>query len=127
MERGRHCAVVGLRVLHEGVVLVGLHYSLACACGAAVGPFVLDYETERQFLCCVVRVGYWRHEPVVRSRVVASFLFDSCLASGCGLTYCGVLGRRHSCTDALWWHLVVVGLTIGMAGEDIVGDLDHQQ
>ncbi|MQL96140.1 hypothetical protein Taro_028812 [Colocasia esculenta] len=30
-----------------GVVLVGLHCSLACACGAAVGPFVRDCETER--------------------------------------------------------------------------------
>ncbi|MQM06080.1 hypothetical protein Taro_038902 [Colocasia esculenta] len=39
--------------------------------GAAVGPFVRDCETERWFLCCVVRVGYWRHEPVVCSRVVA--------------------------------------------------------
>ncbi|MQM11210.1 hypothetical protein Taro_044116, partial [Colocasia esculenta] len=31
------------------VVLVGLHCSLAllCGCGAAVGPFVLDCETER--------------------------------------------------------------------------------
>ncbi|MQL99624.1 hypothetical protein Taro_032345, partial [Colocasia esculenta] len=32
---------------------------------AVVGPFVRDCETERLFLCCVVRVGYWRHEPVV--------------------------------------------------------------
>ncbi|MQL98999.1 hypothetical protein Taro_031712, partial [Colocasia esculenta] len=29
------------------VVLVGLHCSLACACGPAVGPFGLDCETER--------------------------------------------------------------------------------
>ncbi|MQL82248.1 hypothetical protein Taro_014717 [Colocasia esculenta] len=60
-------------VLPRGVVLVGLHCSLACACGAAVGPFVRDCETERWFLFCVVRVGYWRHEPVVHSCVVASF------------------------------------------------------
>ncbi|MQM06053.1 hypothetical protein Taro_038873, partial [Colocasia esculenta] len=39
-----------------GVVLVGLHCSLPCGCGAAVGPFVRDCETERWFLCCVVRV-----------------------------------------------------------------------
>ncbi|MQL93397.1 hypothetical protein Taro_026041 [Colocasia esculenta] len=31
----------------ESVMLVGLHCSLACACGATVGPFVLDCETER--------------------------------------------------------------------------------
>ncbi|MQL92075.1 hypothetical protein Taro_024690 [Colocasia esculenta] len=69
----------------RGVVLVGLHYSLACACGVAVGPFVRDCETERWFLCYVVRVGYWRHEPVVHSHVVLSFLSDSCFATGCGL------------------------------------------
>ncbi|MQL98713.1 hypothetical protein Taro_031428 [Colocasia esculenta] len=31
----------------------------------SVGPYVRDCETERLFLCCVVRVGYWSHEPVV--------------------------------------------------------------
>ncbi|MQM16879.1 hypothetical protein Taro_049841 [Colocasia esculenta] len=31
---------------YRGVVLVGLHCSLACACGAAVGPFVRDCETD---------------------------------------------------------------------------------
>ncbi|MQM22592.1 hypothetical protein Taro_055647 [Colocasia esculenta] len=55
------------------VVLVGLHSCLTCPCGAAVGPFVRDCETERLFLCCVVRVRYWPDQPVVRSRVVASF------------------------------------------------------
>ncbi|MQM17012.1 hypothetical protein Taro_049978 [Colocasia esculenta] len=40
---------------------------------------------ERWFLCHVVWVGYWRHESVVCSRVVASFLSDSCFATGCGL------------------------------------------
>ncbi|MQL83972.1 hypothetical protein Taro_016471 [Colocasia esculenta] len=53
-----------------------------CRCGvAAVGPFIRDCEAERLFLCCVVRVGYWPDQPVVRSRVVASFLFDSCFAA----------------------------------------------
>ncbi|MQL98951.1 hypothetical protein Taro_031667 [Colocasia esculenta] len=66
MERGRRRAVVGLCVLRKGVVLVGLHCSLACAYGAAVGPFVRDYETE----------------------------------------------RRHSCTETLWWYLVVVGVEV---------------
>ncbi|MQL95142.1 hypothetical protein Taro_027815 [Colocasia esculenta] len=55
-----------------------------CVCRAAVGPFVRDCETERLFLCCVVRVGYWPDQSVVHSRVVASFFSDSCLASGCG-------------------------------------------
>ncbi|MQL81738.1 hypothetical protein Taro_014206, partial [Colocasia esculenta] len=67
------------------VVLVRLHCSLVCGCGAAVRPFVRDCETERWFLCYVVRVGYWRHEPVVRSRVVASFCSDSCFATGGGV------------------------------------------
>ncbi|MQL93649.1 hypothetical protein Taro_026294 [Colocasia esculenta] len=48
---------------------------------AAVGPFVRDCEAERLFLCCVVRVGYWPDQPVVRSRVVASFPSDSCFAA----------------------------------------------
>ncbi|MQL69320.1 hypothetical protein Taro_001599, partial [Colocasia esculenta] len=54
---------------------------LTCSRGAAVGPFVRDCEAERLFLCCVVRVGYWPDQPVVRSRVVASFLSDSCFAT----------------------------------------------
>ncbi|MQL98923.1 hypothetical protein Taro_031638 [Colocasia esculenta] len=45
----------------------------------SVGPFILDCKTERWFLCCVVWVGYWRHEPVVCSRVVASFLLTLAL------------------------------------------------
>ncbi|MQM07645.1 hypothetical protein Taro_040483 [Colocasia esculenta] len=49
-------------------------------CGS-VGPFVRDCEAERLFLCCVVRVGYWPDQPVVRSRVVASFPSDSCFAA----------------------------------------------
>ncbi|MQL92181.1 hypothetical protein Taro_024801, partial [Colocasia esculenta] len=57
----------GLRVLRE----------------VAIGPYVRDYETERYFLCCVIRVGYWRHEPVVCGGTVV-FVFQ-------------------------WWYLVVVG------------------
>ncbi|MQL90034.1 hypothetical protein Taro_022621 [Colocasia esculenta] len=34
-------------VWSPGVVLVSLHYCLACACGVAVGPFVRDCKTER--------------------------------------------------------------------------------
>ncbi|MQL78283.1 hypothetical protein Taro_010702 [Colocasia esculenta] len=54
---------------------------LTCSRGAVVGPFVPDCEAERLFLCCVVRVGYWPDQPVVCSRVVASFLSDSCFAT----------------------------------------------
>ncbi|MQL71550.1 hypothetical protein Taro_003863 [Colocasia esculenta] len=46
---------------------------LTCSRGAAVGPFVRDCEAKRLFLCCVVRVGYWPDQLVVRSRVVALF------------------------------------------------------
>ncbi|MQL90463.1 hypothetical protein Taro_023058 [Colocasia esculenta] len=44
-----------------------------------VGPFVRDCEAERLFLCCIVRVGYWPDQPVVRSRVVASFFLTRAL------------------------------------------------
>ncbi|MQM12361.1 hypothetical protein Taro_045275 [Colocasia esculenta] len=101
------------------VVLIGLHCSLARGCGAAIGPFVRDCETERLFLCYVVRVGYWRHEPVVRSRVVASLLSDSCFAIGCGLCVVtcwlrfypfGVyFGGGTVVVVIPWWYLVVVG------------------
>ncbi|MQL99018.1 hypothetical protein Taro_031734, partial [Colocasia esculenta] len=45
----------GARHGPAGVVLVGLHSCLTCSPGAADGPFVRDCETERLFLCCVVR------------------------------------------------------------------------
>ncbi|MQL70264.1 hypothetical protein Taro_002558, partial [Colocasia esculenta] len=41
------CAVACSALVIRGVVLVGLHCSLTCAYGAAVGPFVRDCETER--------------------------------------------------------------------------------
>ncbi|MQM19643.1 hypothetical protein Taro_052651, partial [Colocasia esculenta] len=63
----------------NGVVLVGLHSCLTCSRGAAVGPFVRDCEAERLFLCCVVRIGYWPDQLVVRSRVVASFFLTRAL------------------------------------------------
>ncbi|MQM01523.1 hypothetical protein Taro_034280, partial [Colocasia esculenta] len=44
-----------------------------------VGPFVRDCEAERLFFCCVVRVGYWPDQPVVHSRVVASFFLTRAL------------------------------------------------
>ncbi|MQM15857.1 hypothetical protein Taro_048805 [Colocasia esculenta] len=34
---------------------------------------------------CGLQVGYWHHEPVVRSRVMASFFSDSCFATGGGI------------------------------------------
>ncbi|MQM13588.1 hypothetical protein Taro_046514, partial [Colocasia esculenta] len=67
---------------------VGWSPQLALPCGAAVGPFVRDCEAQRLFLCCVVRVGYWPDQLVVRSRVVASFPSDSCFATCHGLAVC---------------------------------------
>ncbi|MQM03532.1 hypothetical protein Taro_036312 [Colocasia esculenta] len=75
---------------------------LACCWGAAVGPSIRDCETERWFLCCVVRVGYWHHEPVVHSRVMASFHSDSWFATCRGL---GVVTRRLR-FEPLWCALV---------------------
>ncbi|MQL77775.1 hypothetical protein Taro_010182 [Colocasia esculenta] len=70
-----------------GVVLVGLHYSLACACGTAVGPFVRDCETER--VC-----------PGVGAVVVGERRL-----TGCGLTYvvCPVVGTVVS-RFCPWWR-----------------------
>ncbi|MQL73391.1 hypothetical protein Taro_005745 [Colocasia esculenta] len=58
-----------------------------------VGPFVRDCEAERLFLCCVIRVGYWPNQPVVRSRVVASFPSDSCFATCRGSCVCDSWSR----------------------------------
>ncbi|MQM00052.1 hypothetical protein Taro_032781 [Colocasia esculenta] len=44
-----------------------------------VGPFVRDCKAERLFLCCVVWVGYWLDQPIVCSRVVASFFLTRAL------------------------------------------------
>ncbi|MQM12796.1 hypothetical protein Taro_045714, partial [Colocasia esculenta] len=72
-------------------------------------------------------VGYWRHEPVVRSRMVALFLSDSCFASGRGLCAvtlglwfyplsCDKVSPMVKCLVVTlvwlwfpWWYLVVVG------------------
>ncbi|MQL78162.1 hypothetical protein Taro_010586 [Colocasia esculenta] len=62
---------------------------------------VRGYETEWWFLFCVVWDGYWHHEPVVCSRVVASFLSDSWFATGRGLY---VVTRRLK-FESLWWAL----------------------
>ncbi|MQM04592.1 hypothetical protein Taro_037396 [Colocasia esculenta] len=71
-----------------------------CVCRAAVGPFVCDCEIERLFLCCVVRVGYWPDQLVVRSRVVASRfdLFEVC--PGVGTVVTAVV----ACGVPEWWH-----------------------
>ncbi|MQL82955.1 hypothetical protein Taro_015448 [Colocasia esculenta] len=95
-----------------GVVLVGLHSCLTCSRGAAVGPFVRDCEAERLFLCCVVRVGYWPDQPIVCSRVLASFLSDSCFATCRGSFYsCEVCPGVGTVVTAIvacgvpeWWH-----------------------
>ncbi|MQL92517.1 hypothetical protein Taro_025138 [Colocasia esculenta] len=66
------------------VVLVGLHSCLTCSRGAAVGPFVRDCETERLFLCCVVRS---RFDP-----------FEVC--PGVGTVVTAVM----ACGAPEWWH-----------------------
>ncbi|MQL82233.1 hypothetical protein Taro_014706 [Colocasia esculenta] len=63
--------------------LVAVERQLDLSSVIVVGFFI--YHTEKLFLCCIVLVGYWHHELVVRSGVVASFLSDSCFATGCGL------------------------------------------
>ncbi|MQM17067.1 hypothetical protein Taro_050033, partial [Colocasia esculenta] len=52
------CAVYVVKVLFVCVVLVGLQCSLACACGATVGPFILDCETERRHNCTEILRWY---------------------------------------------------------------------
>ncbi|MQL95816.1 hypothetical protein Taro_028489 [Colocasia esculenta] len=47
VAHGRQLDLSSMTARLRGVELVGLHSSLACACGAAVGPFIPDYETER--------------------------------------------------------------------------------
>ncbi|MQL90426.1 hypothetical protein Taro_023017, partial [Colocasia esculenta] len=88
MEWGRGCAVVGSRVLREGVVLVGLHCSLACACGATVGPFVRDCETERG-LAVVVCPGGGTILVVVSLwyLMVVGVEVDLCSVGVCGMTF----------------------------------------
>ncbi|MQM17115.1 hypothetical protein Taro_050083, partial [Colocasia esculenta] len=66
------------------VVLVGLHSCLTCSRGEAVGPFVRDCETERLFLCCVVRS---RFDP-----------FEVC--SGVDTVVTAVV----ACGVPEWWH-----------------------
>ncbi|MQL81993.1 hypothetical protein Taro_014461 [Colocasia esculenta] len=39
---------------------------------------------------------------------------------GCGLTRCGVPGRRHNCTETLWWYLVVVGGVVELCSVEVV-------
>ncbi|MQL88771.1 hypothetical protein Taro_021334, partial [Colocasia esculenta] len=80
-SRSSRCVghVLAARSLRRASALVTLTERVAHEMGmlyvvnVLFGPFVRDCETERLFLCCVVRVGYWPDQPVVRSRVVASF------------------------------------------------------
>ncbi|MQL68933.1 hypothetical protein Taro_001202 [Colocasia esculenta] len=78
---------------------------LTCSCGAAVGPFVCDCEAERLFLCCVVRVGYWPDQPVVCSRVVASFFLTLALPLAVVREFVtrsrGLTRSRHLCELSL--------------------------
>ncbi|MQL74905.1 hypothetical protein Taro_007286, partial [Colocasia esculenta] len=74
------------------VVLVGLHSCLTCSRGAAVEPFVRDCETERLFLCCVVRS---RFDP-----------FEVC--PGVGTVVTAVV----ACGVPEWWHSFGYGVTV---------------
>ncbi|MQM17433.1 hypothetical protein Taro_050405 [Colocasia esculenta] len=104
-----------------GVVLVGLHSCLTCSREAAVGPFVCDCETERLFLCCVVRDGYWPDQPVVHSRVVASLLSDSCFASsGCGLCDSPVEFADEACGLGKLWFSGAM-LRVGVFADEACG------
>ncbi|MQM18804.1 hypothetical protein Taro_051800 [Colocasia esculenta] len=82
------------------MVLVGLHSCLSCSCGAAVGPFIRDCETERLFLCCVVRS---RFDP-----------FEVC--PGVGIVVTAVV----ACGVPEWWHSFGYGCRV-------LPDLYHQQ
>ncbi|MQM13976.1 hypothetical protein Taro_046902 [Colocasia esculenta] len=82
-----------------------------------LGPFVHDCETERWFLCCVVWVGCWRHEPVVCSRVVASFfptralsLVVACVCDSLVEVLPAMVcpGGGTVLVVVSWWYLVVV-------------------
>ncbi|MQL68990.1 hypothetical protein Taro_001264 [Colocasia esculenta] len=88
-----------------------------------VGPFVRDCETERLFLCCVVRVENWRHEPVVfvvcpgGSTVVFVFcgggevevvclgdqLLRWCACEACGLGFPVISGPAGRVRSARWF------------------------
>ncbi|MQM21016.1 hypothetical protein Taro_054047 [Colocasia esculenta] len=91
-------------VWSAGVVLVGLHCSLACACGAVVGPFILDCETESGLLVVVLPVEVC---PSVGTVVV---MVGERRLTGCGFIHvvCPVVGtvvsRFCSWWRALWWH-----------------------
>ncbi|MQL80542.1 hypothetical protein Taro_012989, partial [Colocasia esculenta] len=53
------------------VLLVGLHCSLACTCGAAVGPFIRDYENERH----ICAEALWWYLMVVGICTLRGYLF----------------------------------------------------
>ncbi|MQM02288.1 hypothetical protein Taro_035052 [Colocasia esculenta] len=90
-ERGKRRVIIILPVLREGVVLVGLHCSLAllCGCGAVVGPFVCDCKTERlvevlPIVVCpgggtILVVDPWWYLVVVGVKV------DLCSVEVCGM------------------------------------------
>ncbi|MQL89673.1 hypothetical protein Taro_022237, partial [Colocasia esculenta] len=80
----RLCQAWTCSCMSAGVVLVALHSCLTCSHGAAVGPFVRDCETERLFLCCVVRL---RFDP-----------FEVC--PGVGTVVTAVV----ACGVPEWWH-----------------------
>ncbi|MQL93651.1 hypothetical protein Taro_026296, partial [Colocasia esculenta] len=82
------CAVACSALVVGGVVLVGLHCSLACACGATVGPFIRDCVTERLVEVLPVVVcpggGDSSYGSIVVPRGVE---VDLCSVGVCGMTF----------------------------------------
>ncbi|MQL87030.1 hypothetical protein Taro_019566 [Colocasia esculenta] len=99
------------------------------------GPETLGNE-----LGPAMEVGYWRHEPVVRSHVAASFLSDSCFATGsethwlwfnpCGVPVVGTCVKVLPVVVCLvlalvrlwfpWWYLVVVGGVVELCSVEVL-------
>ncbi|MQM08945.1 hypothetical protein Taro_041804 [Colocasia esculenta] len=114
LHEGGASALVTLtkRVAHE----VGMFYVVNVLSGLRVH----GYETERLFLCCVVRVGYWPDQPVVLVIVVSEQRL-----TGCGLlcVECPPLAHvmRFRCSGVpyvtLLWLCFVVVLRGGRLGE----------
>ncbi|MQM17713.1 hypothetical protein Taro_050689, partial [Colocasia esculenta] len=84
---------------------------LTCSHGAAVGPFVRDCETERLFLCCVVRSVpvWWRRSFPTRTLPLA--VAREFVTRGRGLSpfeVCPSVGTVVTAVVACgvpeWWH-----------------------
>ncbi|MQL88044.1 hypothetical protein Taro_020600, partial [Colocasia esculenta] len=105
------------------VVLIGLHYSLACACGAAVGPFIRDCETEMYGGTVVFVVLWWY---LMEVGVVLIGLHCS-LACACGVAVGPFI--RDCETEmyggtvvfvVLWWYLMEVGGEVELCSVEVM-------